>query len=135
MNWKSIISIIALIFAGFIAGFFTNRYLIKQKVQEVVKLRDSKGMEKRLHKILQLDENQKTTLQPIIQQHFEEVDAFRKEHHLKKEALDKKFNEAIMPKLTDVQKERLEHFQKRFKRGFKKRHKGRKKGASGKNDN
>lgn len=126
MNWKSIISIIALMLAGFVAGFFTNRYLLKQKVEEVVKLRDSKGMKNRLHKILQLDENQKTTLEPIIQQHFEEVHIFMKDHRLKKEALDKKLNEAIMPSLTNEQKERLEFFQKRFRKGPRKRGKGKK---------
>jgi len=123
MNWKSIISIIALLLTGFVAGFFTNRYLAKQIVQDVVNRRHPKAMEQRLYRILQIEESQKATLEPIIQQHFEEMAAFGREHRMKREAMNKKFNESIMPELTVKQKEKLEAFQKRFKRTFGRKNK------------
>ncbi len=123
MNWKSIISIIALLLTGFVAGFFTNRYLAKQIIQDVANRRHPKAMEQRLYKILALEGDQKTTLAPIIQQHFEEMATFSKENRLKRDAMNKKFNEAITPTLTATQKERLEAFQKRFKRTFGRKNK------------
>ncbi len=118
MNWKSIISIIALLLTGFVAGFFTNRYLAKQIVQDVANRRHPKAMKQRLSKILELEESQKLTLEPIIQQHFEEMEAFGRAHRMKREAMNKKFNEQIIPELTLEQKEKFEEFQKRFKRTF-----------------
>lgn len=127
MNWKSIISIIALVLTGFIAGFFTNRYLAKQMIQDVVRRQHPKAMEKRLYKVLDLEEHQKTILEPIFQQHFEEMATFSKESRLKRDAMRKKFNESIIPTLTVEQKERLEEFQKRFKRTFGRKNKRKKK--------
>lgn len=124
MNWKSIISILALLLIGFVAGFFTNRYLAKQIVQDVANRRHPKAMKQRLYRILELEESQKVTLEPIMQQHFEEMAAFGREHRMKREAMNKKFNEQIIPELTLEQKEKFEEFQKRFKRTFggKKKH-------------
>lgn len=123
MNWKSIISILALLLAGFVAGFFTNRYLAKQMIQDVANKRHPKAMEKRLYKVLELDDDQKRILEPIIQQHFEEVATVAKEHRLKRDDMNRKFKKAISPTLTALQKERLETHQKRFKRTFGRKNK------------
>ena len=71
MNWKSIISIIALLVIGFVAGFFTNRYLTVKTANKIAALRKAKGMENRLYEILDLEAEQKEQLAPIIKKHFE----------------------------------------------------------------
>lgn len=126
MNWKSIISIVSLILVGFIAGFFTNRYLAKQMIQDVANKRHPKAMEKRLYKVLELDEEQKIILEPIVKQHFEEAATVAKEHRLKRDGMNRKFKEAISPTLTASQKERLEIHQKRFKKTFGRKNKRKK---------
>lgn len=136
MNWKLIISITALLLTGFVAGFFTNRYMTKQIARKYANFRQAKGIENHLYKILELDAQQKTVLQPIIEQHFSELATFNQEHRLKREAMEEKFNQAIEPTLTTIQKENLAKFQKRLKRGRGKRKKNKQKKTSmGKKDN
>jgi len=55
MNWKSITSIIALLLIGFVAGFFTNRYLTIKTAHKIAELRKAKGMENHLYETLAVD--------------------------------------------------------------------------------
>jgi len=123
MNWKSIISIIALLFIGFVAGFFTNRYLTVKTAHKIAELRKAKGMENRLYEVLALDTKQKEQLAPIIQSHFEELTQLNKMHQEKRITVIKGLKEAINPSLTDVQKKRFDRFSKKLKRFQRKRKK------------
>ncbi len=116
MNWKSIISIIALLGIGFIAGFFTNRHLTVKKANKIAALRKVKGLENRLYETLELAPEQKEQLAPIIKKHLEVLAQLNKTHQEKRVATINELKEAIVPSLNEVQKRRLDKFSKRLKR-------------------
>ena len=116
MNWKSIISIIALLGIGFIAGFFTNRHLTVKTANKIAALRKAKGLENRLYEILVLEPEQKEQLAPIIKKHFEVLTELNKTHQEKRIATINELKEAIVPSLNDIQKQQLDKFSKKLKR-------------------
>jgi dsDNA-binding SOS-regulon protein len=122
MNWKSIFSIIALLTIGFLAGFTTHRHLTVQATERIAVLRLAKGMENRLYKTLQLDEEQKENLVPIISKHFEEVAQINRAHRANRIKMLATLKSKISPFLNEKQKEKLEKFSNRLKKtGHKKR--------------
>jgi len=132
MNWKSIISIIALLVIGFVAGFFTNRYLTVKTANKIAALRKAKGMENRLYEILDLEAEQKEQLAPIIKKHFEVLMQINKTHQEKRIAAINELKIAINPSLNEIQKEQLDKFSKKLKRFNRKRRNGENKKRGGK---
>ncbi len=123
MNWKSIISIIALLIIGFVAGFITHRYLTIKAAQKIAVLRKAKGMENRLYEVLALDTLQKEQLSPIFQKHFAALAQLNKLHQEKRAIAIEELKAAITPNLNERQKKRFDKFSKRLKRNHNRRKK------------
>ncbi len=116
MSWKLFASMIALVLIGFVAGFYTNRYMTKQTVRKIAVLRQAKGMEDRLYKILRLDDAQKAKLEPVIKKHFENLEQINKENRSKRVKMADTLKAILAPDLTETQYKGLNRYIERLKR-------------------
>lgn len=122
---KTILAMIALVLIGFIAGFYTHRYMMKSHLDDLKKYRPSKGLNERILNQLAQDETEKTTLQPVIDKYVTQIVDIHKESRAKREPILEALKGELNPLLDDAQKEKLDRIIKRMKRGrFKKKKKG-----------
>ena len=114
-TFKTIMTIAGLLAIGFIAGFFTHRYTVQQRIEKVARLRVPRGFEERLFQMIDADAEQREQLQPIVAKYALRVaEEFREQNQAHHRIIDSMHQE-IKPYLSDAQLERLERFHRRFR--------------------
>lgn len=108
-------ALVSLVMIGFIAGFFTNRILVRKEVRRVAEMRYALGFERQLVHVLQMDEDQIRQLKPVIGSFAGDIAKVQREVREKRESLIDSLKEAIRPHLTAEQVGRMEQFSMRFR--------------------
>ncbi len=130
---KTVLAILALLLIGFLIGFQTNRYLMKQHLQRVIETRVGPKLQERLMERLDLEDSQREAVAPILERYTSELNSVTKASMQKRKLLIDSMHNELRPLLTPEQVESLEKFSERMKRMRKKRGKN-KKGKNHKND-
>jgi hypothetical protein len=122
---RTIIAAIGLLAIGFLAGYHTNRAMVKKKLDRVAKERISPGFVERMMDILDITEVQKPEVEPILKDFSVKLIEARKiEMERRGPILDSMYANLI--ELMDgEQKEKLNKMVERMKRS---RHRSHKKG-------
>lgn len=120
---KTVLAIIGLVLIGFVAGFFVHRQISKEMIREVSRMGQAKGLENHLLNRLQVDEEQKEILLPIIEVHSHKIDSLHRNLRRQRRLIIKDMHEEMKPHLNETQIEQLEEFNRRFRERGKKRRK------------
>lgn len=112
---KVILTFIGLIGIGFIAGFFTNRQLTISQIKKVRELGRPGGFQEHLLRTLQVSEEQREQLTPIIEGYSQRIGTLVREHRQRRRELIDSMHAEIKPLLSPDQIRRLEEFSQRFR--------------------
>jgi len=114
-TWKVALAMGGLVLIGFVAGFFTNRTLTKQKIERIAEWRYERGFERKLLHIVDATPEQVEEIGPIIEKYAKSnAEAHRNLRQQQRSNIESMLAE-IKPYLTQEQLDRLERFGKRFK--------------------
>ncbi len=124
MKNKTILSIIGLLFIGFILGIVCSRVYFGYRIKNIKKDMTAKGLENRIYKIIQADEPTQTRLSPSLQPLTKAAhNVHTKYRGLKRHELDSIHLLMLGVLENEEQKERLQDAFKRMKHlGGKKQH-------------
>lgn len=111
---KTIITIAGLLIIGFAAGFFTHRYAVQQRIENVAKMRYAAGFEERLFRMIDADAEQREALRPIVDKYARQMAEEFRDHSRKRQQIVDSMHQEIRPLLSEPQLERLEYFHRRF---------------------
>ncbi len=114
-NLKTIMALLSLVLVGFIAGFFTDRMLVRKELRRQAAIRYALGFEKQLIHFLELDAEQLQQVKPAIGEFAGEIARVQREAREQRETLIDSLKQAIRPHLTAGQIERMEKFSGRFR--------------------
>lgn len=112
---KIVLFVTSLLGVGFVAGFFTHRYVVNKKIEKVAEMRFARGFQMRLFERIDADEAQKEKLAPIVKKYAQQMAKESKDSRLRrKEIIDSLYME-MKPLMTDEQIAELEAFSRRFR--------------------
>lgn len=113
---KTVLAVLALLLIGFLMGFQTNRYLMKQHLRQIAESRVGPKLQDRLMKHLELDANQQEQASPILERYTEQLTFVTRESMQKRSQLIDSMHNELKPFLNAEQQEKLDNFSERMKR-------------------
>ncbi len=121
-------AVLSLIGTGFVAGFFTHRYVTVQEIHRVAEMRFAPGFEERLYQIIDANPELQKQLHPIVQGYAGQIAEDHIASRAKRKALVDSLHEEIKPLMSEEQLQKLDDFSRRFREhGKKKKDKKKKK--------
>ncbi|MCB9298665.1 MAG: hypothetical protein H6559_36950 [Lewinellaceae bacterium] len=120
-NLKIIAAVLSLAGIGFVAGFFTHRYVAVRQIHRVAEMRFPPGFEEHLYHIIDADAAQQRQLHPIVHRYAGLISENHIESRARRKALVDSMHQEIKPLLTEEQIEKLDDFSRRFRDHMKKR--------------
>ena len=114
-NIKIAAVVVSLVGAGFVAGFFTHRYVAVQEIHRVAEMRFAPGFEDHLYHIIDADAAQQKQLHPIVHRYAGLIAESHIEFRAQRKSLIDSMHEEIKPLLTGEQVQKLEDFSRRFR--------------------
>jgi hypothetical protein len=116
MKTKSILIIAVTLIIGFIIGFLVNGQLTKGRIQRFVKQGTADGFKMRFFDIIQPDEKQKVTIEPILDEYAKKTDEMVGSFRVEMKAIHQEMIKKLEPFLNEDQIKRLKLAQERFER-------------------
>ena len=113
---KTALAVLGLILIGFLMGFQTNRYLMKQHLMKIAESRVGPKLQDRLIKHLDLDANQQEQALPILDSYTEQLTSVNRESMQRRSQLIDSMHNELKPILSIEQQEKLDKFSERMKR-------------------
>ncbi len=104
------LAITSLVGLGFVAGFYTNRQLVKQKITRLVNMRYADGLKQSIFDKLNATPEQREQLSPAIEKYAEKVALVYQESRMTRHALMDSLRRDVKPFLKDEQIQALENF-------------------------
>lgn len=112
--FKIALVIISLVGIGFVGGFYTNRLLVKQKIDRVANMRYADGLKQSLFEKINATPEQRKQISPAIEKYADKIATkyidFRVERHASMDSLRSNIKHLLDPK----QQEELETFCDRY---------------------
>ncbi len=111
---KIVLFVTSLLGVGFVAGFYTHRYVVHKKIERVAELRFAKGFQMRLFERIEADEQQRSKLSPIVEKYAQQMAKESKDSRQRRRELMDSLYKEIKPLMTQEQITELEDFSRRF---------------------
>ena len=118
---KIVAAVLSLIGVGFMAGFFTHRYVTVQEIHRVAEMRFAPGFEEQLYHIIDADAAQQQQLHPIVHRYAGLIAESHIEFRAQRKTLVDSMHQEIKPLLSEAQIQKLDRFSRRFKEHMEKR--------------
>ncbi len=112
---KIILLILSLLVVGFAAGFFTHRYLTRQRIERVAEMRVAPGFKRHFFHTIEADSAQRAQLAPIIDKYARRIAEIHRESRKERHKLVLAMRNEIEPLLTEAQLERMQRIERRFR--------------------
>ncbi len=119
IKWQPILISITLLLIGFTLGVLANRTYVRYRLHSFGKENIRNEFQQKFFKGITLNENQKESIDQVMDEHLEKMDALRKAFHQKVDSL----YIVLKPILTSEQYKKLEERRKKMKGRMKKRRK------------
>jgi Na+-translocating ferredoxin:NAD+ oxidoreductase RnfG subunit len=103
-------AIFSLIAVGFVAGFYTNRFLVLQNIKQVANMRYAQGFEESLFEKVNATPQQQTQITPTVEKYADKIATVYQESRTKRRALMDSLHTDLSPYLNRAQLEELDHF-------------------------
>lgn len=120
-NLKIIAAVLSLVGIGFVAGFFTHRYVAVQQIHRVAEMRFASGFEEHLYRVIEADAEQQSRLHPIVQRYAGQIAENHIAARTRRRILIDSMHKDITPLLSVEQIQRLDDFSRRFNEYDKKK--------------
>lgn len=136
-TFKIIAAVLSLVGIGFVAGFFTHRYVAVKQIHRVAEMRFASGFEGHLYHIIEASPEQQEQLHPIVHRYAGLISANHIESRARRRTLIDSMHQEIKPLLSAEQLRKLDDFSRRFrehKKDKKDKKKKDKKDKKGKKD-
>lgn len=116
MKWKSILAMLAILFLGFVMGFITSGHLAKKRFDKMRHRGIEKGMGEHLYRRLEVGDQQKETMAPIIQKYAKQLKDQHEAFHQNRVAIYDSLEMDLIPHLDEAQKTHLTKMMERMKK-------------------
>lgn len=117
MSRRVIITVVITLLVGMGIGFFTAGQLARKRMDRERAFMENPRSEKgRMLKNMELNEEQKPKIEPILDEFLEQVREVKLKHRNEMDTLHAEFRRSVRPHLTEKQHNRLEKRRKRNKR-------------------
>lgn len=103
-----------LLAAGFAGGWATHRTMVVDRMHDVARMRKAGGFEDYLYRRIEAGPEQRTKLDPIVQQYGVRIDSMHHRFGADRRAVIEQMHEEIKPLLTGEQIKKLNRFSRRF---------------------
>ncbi|HMO38817.1 MAG TPA: hypothetical protein PKC76_05465 [Saprospiraceae bacterium] len=111
---KIVLVLVSLVSMGFVAGFHTNRYLVKQKISRVANMRYADGLKQSIFAKINASEEQRRQIAPAIEKYADKVALVYQESRLLRRSLMDSLRAEVKPFLHEEQTNALETFCDRY---------------------
>ncbi len=105
----------SLLGVGFLAGFFTHRYVVGKKIEKVAEMRFAMGFSRNLFERINADEEQKSKMAPVVDKYAQQMAKISRDSREKRKELIDSLYKEIRPFMTQKQIEEMEAFSRRFR--------------------
>ena len=109
-TFKITLAIISLIAVGFISGFYTNRFLVQQKIDRVANMRNAHGLQESVYEKIQATPEQRKQIAPAVESYAARIASVYQESRARRHALVDSLQEEIKPFLSSEQIKQLDNF-------------------------
>jgi hypothetical protein len=109
-TFKISLAILSLVALGFIAGFYTNRVLVQQKINRVANMRNAKGLQESVYEKIQATPEQRKQIAPAVESYAARIATIYQESRAKRFALVDSLQAEIYPYLSEEQIKQLDNF-------------------------
>ncbi len=107
MNWKTILAMLSLIIIGFLGGFFTHRYLLKVRVNNISNKGIKEHFEKRFKRLVDINAEETVNLEPYYEKYAEKLHEASSAFHDHRMAIYDSLEIEISPLLSSEQQQQL----------------------------
>ncbi|MGH1436771.1 MAG: hypothetical protein ACRBG0_20205 [Lewinella sp.] len=132
-KFKVILVVLGLLLVGFVGGFLTNRYLVKEKVRHFRQLERGQNFGDLFLEKIAATEEQQLELRPLLKSYGERFHELNKEHQVERISLTDSLFTTMEPMLTEQQQERSQKWRRFLERGPEKPTRRKKKPNQSKN--
>lgn len=109
-TFKIALAIFSLVAVGFVAGFYTNRYLVLQNIKQVANMRYAQGFEESLFEKVKATPEQQAQITPTVEKYADKIATVYQESRSKRRAIMDSLHTDLSPYLNQTQLEELDHF-------------------------
>lgn len=120
-NLKIIAAVLSLVGIGFVAGFFTHRYVAVRQIHRVAEMRFASGFEDHLFRVIGASAEQQQQLHPIVHRYAGQIAENHIAARTRRRILIDSMHQDIKPLLSVEQIQRLDDFSRRFHEHNKKK--------------
>lgn len=120
MKFTSIGILFTTLLMGFVIGFLTNGYFVRQRIGNVREFTTEEGYKQMLMHDLGINDSQKQAILPLVKENFELVRMMNQMHYADLKNLNDSLYAQIAQKLTDNQKTKLADKRTEFKETIQK---------------
>lgn len=113
-TFKIALVLISLVSIGFIAGFYTNRYLVKQKINRIANMRYADGLKQSIYEKIGATPEQREKLAPAIEKYADKVALVYQESRMIRREMMDSLRAEVKPILSEPQIKELENFCDRY---------------------
>ncbi len=115
-TFKITLAILSLVAVGFVAGFYTNRFLVKQNINRVANMRNAHGLQESVYEKIQATPEQRQLIAPAVESYAARIATVYQESRAKRHALVDSLQVQIEDLLTEKQVKELDNFCDRYYR-------------------
>lgn len=108
--FKITLAIVSLIALGFVAGFYTNRLLVQQKINRVANMRSATGLQESVYEKIQATPAQRKLIAPAVESYAAKIATVYQESRAKRHALVDSLQVEVERYLSKDQIQQLDNF-------------------------
>lgn len=109
-TFKISIAILSLVALGFVSGFYTNRYLVQQKIDRMLSMRNATGLQESVYEKIQATPEQRAQIAPAVESYAARIATVYQESRAKRHELVDSLQMQIEPFLSAEQINQLDDF-------------------------
>lgn len=113
-TFKIALVLISLVSMGFVTGFYTNRYLVKQKINRIANMRYADGLKQSIYEKIGATPEQREKLAPAIEKYADKVALVYQESRMIRRGMMDSLRAEVKPFLAEPQIKELENFCDRY---------------------
>jgi hypothetical protein len=123
MRWKTLLAVMGILIIGFVAGFFTHRSMMEQRLKKLSGKRTAEAVEDRLLRLIEPEDEQLAQLKPVLEKYALRLSELGKAFHQSRLAVYDSLKAEVRPLLREEQIPQLEEAIDHMKRRrFSKKH-------------
>lgn len=113
-TFKITVAIVSLVAVGFLAGFYTHRFVVQQKINRVANMRNARGLQESVYEKIQATDEQRKLIAPAVESYAAKIATVYQDSRAKRYALVDSLQLQIHQYLSPEQIQKLDNFCDRY---------------------